>query len=489
MKYKELTRFKYNDKIFTMLLNSDGIRYFMEVLNNGHLDYPELKDFIYLSKKYNSINRFKYKFKSFYNGDIKVKIKNQVVSLALASLVMFSSSSCLNDKQKDNYDETISMFQKKEYDGLSLEKVDYSSNIFLVKSIDISKLDSKDFLIDPSYCYDYSYNDIVSPNEVGNYLNKTGVTSEELISLIYNLECSSFIKETLIDGIKNIENSRININKDVLYYNLQNLKIVYFDEVKDSRKSDCEMGMFDAYTHTVFLDRKYNSENKDIICHEILGHGSCNLFIDESKIKCCISPRFFITDIDGRISQACDFGSSFEEGYCDIISSFATNSLVDTEKSSYGLFVYGGLTILKMSDISINEYANIGALGLLKRDSQNFSFVDKLNAISSFDTLYLMVVNEESFALDYTDDMINCYDKYITNMINRGCTIDEISDKVYQTEYVYVPFIKLSLLRNSNPIIFSQSSENSFVMLVPEVIDKRVSEIIHSHNTNKEKLR
>lgn len=92
--WSKIGRIKYNNVEYISFINSKYQVFYLKVLKNGEMTYPDLDEYLELTKRY-SFNKFtgrKHKDKNSISFEPKIFVKNKVLPLSVAFSLMLSST-------------------------------------------------------------------------------------------------------------------------------------------------------------------------------------------------------------------------------------------------------------------------------------------------------------------------------------------------------------------------------------------------------------
>lgn len=415
MKWSKVADITFNNKLYTAVVRSDGFRFFLENKESNLYDYPLYEDYLKLYRNYCKSNYYSL-LGDFSLDKLKVKFKSgKVIPLALATSIMLSTVSCKDNKKTYDVDqekvyEVNTLPNDFTFEGMQLDPFYNNGNSFIIKSLDKDTLDYDKVSVPSEFLPLFSYNHYIVPSQAADYLVKKNVTKEDVIKLINDKQFDEFTKETLIDGLNNLDSKLIKINYDILYYNLYNLSIEYYEDLDLPDKSVNEGARFVPENHKLYLSNNYNNEDiyKMVLCHEILGHASTTVYIDEFNLYC--TPRIPVVIFDelGNVEQVTYFGSSLDEGFTEIIASIASNKKIDCYKSGYGLQAYSFISYISMLGISLNDFAK-GGVELVKNVSDEIDKDFTVNFINTLDAELSLQASNARFVTDYSDLFVDLY--------------------------------------------------------------------------------
>lgn len=491
MKWNFVADLYFDDKVFGSFVRNDGFRYFFEKVNDDY-EYPYFMDYLKL-RNLNAGSNYIYSLDNFSLDNLKVRFKNnKVIPLALATSIMLSSASCT--KKKIVNDDNNNMFHVEDvqtlpndfsFDGMELDIFDNNSNAFIVKSLNKNTLDYNKVSSPSEFVPLFSYNKFINPSEASNYLIKRNVTLNDIKDLINTKPFDDFSKKVLIEGLDNLKTKKVNINLDLLYYNIYNLSISYYEDLDLSDKSINEEARFVPEKHQIYLSKNYSSEDvyKKVLCHEILGHGSTTAYIDEYNVYCTPRIPIAIFDNEGNIVQVSYYGSALDEGYTEIIASIASGNKINCYKSGYGFLSYAFISYLTMCGLSINDFSKEGVTAI-KKASDSISSNISSDLINTLDTTLSLQMSNVSFYNDYTDYIISIYMELIDGYTYQGYDDKLIENLVKSSLDRYKDYIDPVFKGNGISLIASYNEAGSQVFVDPSVVSECALYYVENRDKN-----
>ena len=269
-----------------------------------------------------------------------------------------------------------------------------------------------------------------------------------------------------MDGINNLENANFNMDLSVLYYNIKNLKVEY------SKNTDENAGYFNHLSSTAILSETLQGDElKEIVIHEILGHGMTRTYMSENNgmFFDVATPYVQIND-KGIIESAGTLGHFSLEGIADIITSIATGDKLRTDKASYTTEAYSLCTLCASVGIELDEFANKG-IGFLIEKMQKKGIDNPYKIIMTLDSQTELYANNELYKCNNTEFFI----KYYEELINAGNV-----ENVKESSSVYKDYIDVENINGINMII-RVSSADCFCIIQPDTIEQAVASIIEKN--------
>ena len=411
------------------------------------------------------------------NFSFKKGCKEKIISIFFASIVISSMTGCSKDSLKKK---TLLDCNK---NGVSLEQLysdDKNTGLYLIDKIDLSKL-SDDIIkehfqipIVNTYCNPSTYSAISeNPN----------VNSTDVITLIENNSTlTAEDKRILINGINNLKSSEIDLNYSVLYDNLIDIDIEYFDDLSNNMPLNSN-GMYQCIENKLYLPTvEYalkNDKDKDfalnqrerVILHEVLGHASMGHYDKEKSIYCSIGLPIMACDDKGYTIKK--LGSFVEEGYAEIIAKYAFDKSKDF-KPGYELAVYYVSLINSMFELSIND--------IYKNDID--VLIQKMREIgigNSYMNYCLYENNNEYFFYSNHEPLIDgeSNSKYVIGILNKladkyiesGMSYEEVINNITHHIYSYKLYFNPKSKTESGKVAILDSDEYmGMIYLVPDEV-------------------
>ena len=239
--YQKLFNINYNNKIFTIFIDENGRRTFLELKSRNKYRYPNIEDYIYLNKIYNERKAFI----SYYVGEKlpihkpkKVIFKENLISATGIISVILTSVIGINSIR-------YSYMLEKRNDFVEITPT-YTNTIF-----DDSKV-------------------------LDSYLGTSSVSIDKLIDVINdNLNIDDIYKENARRLVKYINDKYPNTDNRIFYDNMKNLTI---EELEDNEKNKHIAGSYNSLTNVISIKNRNETEEKstdsnsfenEVIIHEL----------------------------------------------------------------------------------------------------------------------------------------------------------------------------------------------------------------------------
>lgn len=357
-------------------------------------------------------------------------ISKRIMSLLVAGATMISVSSCSN--KKDDRPEKI-----KEYNhAYSIEKYKDIPYLYSIKSYDLEK--AKGTIYEMKKIHK-SYNIKCTPVDFGKYAGEKDITWEDVRNTINNSKFDEYHKDVLLKGVNNLEKNNFNANLSTLNYNIKNIEIEY----ADSYQRDGILGEFNCFEHKITLSKKIENQNKykEVFLHEMLGHGSTDAYLDDSKVYCSIDTPTYVTNTKDNFIGYSLYGEAFTEAMAQIIAITALDKeLSEEHQSGYDLDMVELLMLCKDNKCSISDYANYGVNKLIEKMKENgIDNPYNLIAMISYNHESAITANEMEILSEQL--MYEYFCERIDDEQNKGKTTEELNKDmqyVFGSYYDYV---------------------------------------------------
>ena len=253
--------------------------------------------------------------------------------------------------------------------GNDLERMDYFLDYYRINKLNRKYLDN--FFDDGNNLR--SYDELVTLEEFTSKIYGRKITFEDLITATKNNKnLSDNLKSHIYTGIynleKNLKENNLEIDLGALYYNLLRLKVNF---TKDKNGS---IGFFDPYDCSVNLNKGLIDSDEKLVkyfYHEVFGHGIIVAYAKKDGKNILTMnrvPMLYISYMEYN-SNVFFLGEKLDEGFADIITSFALNEKIDCNNSkwSYKEESYTLLYYLNIGESNLDDYANKGILRFINR--------------------------------------------------------------------------------------------------------------------------
>ena len=455
--WKIIGEFKYNNETYVAVIN-DKCRKFYFKKTESDYEYLTVEEYIRISKKFNTLKVIRGSKDNTLIKPPLIKFKNKLVSSILLSSVILTLSGCGSPK---NPNETMEIMAN---DGIALECLSEDNSIYSIEGINLEnnkKLSSCGVSFEGYK--DITFKETIAPSQLANVLGYDTIEWEDLVTTINNNQnIEQSLKDILIEGINNLKDNNFDMDLSVLYYNLTNLTVEYVDP---SLTND-NAGYFNHETCTVVISEEIKSNKdfyKEVMTHEILGHGSTRAYISEKEVLVDIMTPYLVIEDNGVVNSTGNYGYFGMEAIADIITSTAMNKKLGYDTAAYTPEVYYLSTLCASVGITPEEYANNGIEYLNAKMMEN--------GISN-PYYYLTILDVQTELLNnYQDVQANATDifiEYFQELIASGNT-KYIEDA--KTEYAkYITTENL----DGNNIVVRIKTETCFVLVQPDEINNAI---------------
>ncbi|MDE5539199.1 MAG: hypothetical protein K2J20_01790, partial [Bacilli bacterium] len=230
MTYKKLFNIQYNNKTFTIFIDENNRRTFLEIDEKGEYAYPDFEDFKALNEIYNNRNPF-----ICYNvPKFTFKEKVRMTSMILAAIV---ASGCAIEAVNNR--------------GLTVNDVDS------VVEVGISKFTN-------------TYIEIKDLSELDDILGYKTISKEEIEMAIDNNDnLTPDLKSLAHQELDAILNEYPDADLRIFYENIKSLNVYMFETIEDLQKAqklDGVAGSYSAVHNTIYL---YKGTSDEVKAHEI----------------------------------------------------------------------------------------------------------------------------------------------------------------------------------------------------------------------------
>ncbi len=443
--YRILSNIKFKGKKFLVLSNKNYEKYFLRVIEEDKLEYPELDEFAELYKIYNTydINKVycinlpiimnKENKKS---GKIKIEpkvwVKGALVSLAMAIALSgcaqdrVIASSSQSNSELENTSSSITVQIPSEEESSSPETTDLESNQNsqtkeeqedpIIQDLNSYGINTEK-LTDNVYIIKEFFSDVYCTDvkDFKKYVDLKNPTYEDVKNIVINnQDIPEQYQEWLVEELNNLQEAMPDLDLTVLAYNMQRAKITYkTDEEIQAVASENTMAYFVRQTGEIVVNPE--TATKWIIAHEVLGHGLTEAEVDYNgnKIQKLTKMPTVIVKDDGTYTIEL-FGNSMEEAKAEKIAEIASkgslgeNLAYVSEEEQIRIF-------LEAIDMSLEEFIAKGNYGLYNK-MKEVGIENPLEYIECAD------VNLQSKEQDFTLDGIDDVDKDIKGNIRRFFT-------------------------------------------------------------------
>ena len=505
--WKIIAEVEHNGKLFAVLKGKNRALYFLEKVSNDKYTYPSVEDYAYLSKKLNYTFKKGISYMASFDLDklfvrAKSNGKEKLLSLALVTSMLISAGCYKHDVSDSEIDNIVyTTFSEADLDtltettettvysdnnteyyksfGVTLEPYPEIENSYFVASQDQSKATTQAGRNYYNNVLSMSFDKNITPDQVGVYLPETNVSYKQVEDLIDKMDLMDVDKNYLKKGLNNLKNSGFDINLDILYYNLQKSKVIYWTS-KDGQTNE-SFATFNCIDHEVHLPKERNllsdSYYFKIICHEFFGHGLVTTYVDEYKMYCSLTKIGLVLDSNHNIQAASKVGVSLDEGFAEVMSYLATGQKISMYNSNYTVPTYQLITLLSILEVPLDEFSKKGIDSLYDACKER-GFTNIYNYIETFDEYLDLQMSGLKFQSVNYNEYIE--DIYIDNY-NALCEYKESSELVKElymnSLYAYENYISPELLPNG-AVFYDVNSSNSQIIVNAAEVNKRVEEML-----------
>ena len=369
-------------------------------------------------------------------------ISKRIVPILVAGTTIISVAGC--SSKKENKVEITNTYNN----AYSIEKYKDVPYLYSIKSYDTEKAKGTTYEMKKIH---KSYDIKCTPIEFEKYTGESNITWEDVRNTINNSKFDEYHKGLLLKGINNLEDNNFNANLSALNYNIKNIEIEYVD----SYQRDGILGEFNCFEHKITLAEKIEDSKKyeEVFLHEMLGHGTTDAYLDDSKVYCSIDTPTYVTNTSNKFVGYSLYGEAFTEAMAQIIAITALdNDLCEEYQSGYDLDMVELLMLCKDNKCSLSDYANYGVNKLIEKM--------KTNGIDNpYSTIAMISYNHESAVLDDQMEILSeqlMYEYFcerISDEQNKGKTIEEINKDMQNVFASYNNYVLTFKNNNHDDIV------------------------------------
>lgn len=498
--YRILSNIKFKGKKFLVLSNKNYEKYFLRVLEEDKLGYPEIEEFAELYKIYNTydINKVycfnlpiimnrENKKSGKINIEPKVWVKGTLVSLAMAIALSgcaqdrVIASSSQSNSELENTSSSITVQIPMEEESSSIEITEPEDNQdsqteeeqedFIIQDLNSYGINTEK-LTDNVYMIKEFFSDVycTDVNEFKKYVDLKNPTYEDVKNIVINnKDIPEQYQEWLVEELDNLQESMPDLDLTVLAYNMQRTKIIYqTDEEIQAVASENTMAYFVRQTGEVVVNP--DTATKWIIAHEVLGHGLTEAEVDYngSKIQKLTKMPTVIVKEDGTYTIEL-FGNSMEEAKAERIAELASKESLG-ENLAYVSEEEQIRVFLEAIDMSLEEFIAKGNYGLYMK-MKEVGIENPLEYIECADVN--LQSKEQDFALDGIDDedkdIKGNIRRFFTEMakiwLQQGESVDDICARVKE------------IMKNPNINFLWRNRETGIIVDMQEIAEETVTDI------------
>ena len=435
--------FKYKNNTYVLLLNDKCQRFFLK-FENDKLDYITIEE-------YKDINQVLFSLKPLvgyrmFEIEPLIRIKDKLVTLTVAASILITLSGCVKGIEKTT----------EELNKLGIETVIVSAenDIHKITKVNLDKkttYNNADF----SGFSNTPFSVICTPGTFGNYIGTQNVTFEDLKTTVKsNNNIPDDIKTIINEGIDNLEIANFNMNYSALKYNLEKLRVEYVEP----QEINYVNGIFDTFAATAKINKEIDkTQLKEVLIHEIIGHGSTRAYDKEKEILCDVGSLYLSIDENGGLTDVHNYGAFGMEGIADVITSIANNKKI---KTSYTTHVYELTTLCSSVGISIEDYANYGVEYLTEKMLEQ-GIDNPYQVITTLDNTALLLEQNALIQSNSTDLIMYYYQELSEGNLNM--------DTLRKSTIAYSDYVETQKVGDQNVIIYA-IDEDTFDLIQPDMV-------------------
>ena len=448
-------KFRFNNNEYLLLTNNKCQKFYLKLDSNNKIDLVSLEEYAIINKALFGLKK-QYGYTTIEIEPL-MRLKKGLVSLSVAGSILLTLSGCSKGIDKTTKGlENIGIETSVVNDEFEIyrmtkanlgEKVEYAN-------INFSSLSDTPFSL------------ICTPSDFGKYVGKSNVSFDDLrTTLKNNSNVPEEIKIIINEGIDNLERENFNINYSALDYNLERLTVEYVEPQEINNTS----GVFDHFTSKVKVSNKINDKqdfSKDVLIHEIIGHGSTGAYDKEKGVICSIEPIYLIMDKDGSIYDLFNYGSFGNEGIADIITSVATNKKIKPGKG-YTTNVYELATLCSSVGISVEDYANYGVEYLTEKMLEH-GIENPYQLLTTLDNKTSLLLQNALIQSNSTELFMDYYKELSDN--------NSDNDELKESTLAYNEYVETEEMQGMN-IIMRMKDDDTFDFIQPDIVTDYVNNL------------
>lgn len=462
--FKVISKIKYNDQSFYVLINKSLELYFLKELEDGKVLYPTIDEFKALTEIFRKKQVLTFlKHGKDYKIDPKViSKKGRLIAIGMALALIGGGVYLADDAIIKNQEiqEQIEEYQG-ELDELEKERIDLIKAKTGTKVEFLNGYEREDIYKVDSTIIPDSNEKLTFCSDFKEFSKEAGVPEnpsyEDIIEVLnQNNGVDEKYKDWILEGIGNLEKKLPNANLSVLYYNLKRLTLQETTLEKLKEESDISLvGEYNQETGKAsFVKQKDDDSTKFIIYHEVLGHGLSEATFEKNiseedaygdgkivhlnKEKIIVSDSMYVmkinevTDNSKGGYQFFYIGAGFEEGKADQIAKFAMGD--DRIAGSPYVEQSEELRIMREAvDLSLEDYLSKGGANILNQKMQENGVQNSLQYIYSGDIYVSAMKDDRVKSLDEKDGfkgtIIAFFKDYADDKMSQGENRKEIVNK------------------------------------------------------------
>lgn len=356
--YKKVLNIKYQQKVFTIFVDNDGRKVFLELRNNNYYYYPTLEDFTFLTKIYNDkslvVNELKFSFDE--------RIRVGALSLALVSVLNLVGCGRVKVEVKNN--EVIETIEPLNLDNPNVIDAKDEEKI----------LDEDDSYVKTIYIKDIK--------ELDDILDYQFVDKDTIIKTINEKDLPDKVKEAAVLALDNMLNRVPDIDLRIFY---ENLKDLTYEEVplKELQKEQNIEASFSPVERRITT---HSNVTLKTLCHE-MNHMFYSFYLQKGL-------TFYIRHESLGVS---------------LIEAMTEEETIDKiEDGVYKEERYVLDVLLSLIDFNESDYHNLGVWHLIRFLQDRYPEVDVEQMIYILDCREISRLNIES--IEILDSPINIMD-------------------------------------------------------------------------------
>lgn len=406
------------------------------------------------------------------------KGKMLLVPIALVGVLSFTGCGTSNSTKKDK------LIEKARKYGIEMTQVD--NNLF---SFDDKLYRFDKFSSVSAFGEEYEIKKYCTPEEFEKIVGEENVSWNDIRETIKNRNFEKEMEKVLLDGVNNLEKKIPNVNLSVLNYNLKNLTLV--DSNGDNFIMDESLtikGQFDCVSCSMYLSsdiKKNSKEYRDVITHEILGHGFTIAHTELNGGADCCNLRYYANtsksnnDLDSLINNYNQVGMFLDEGVAEMLKVLATGEKITEvnreNDGPYDVYMFELQLILSTTNTSLTEFINNGVEYTINKMYES-------GCPYPIDYLYNLENKAISYLNNYTFDENNMLEDIVvyylaTIVLNKEeQTPEELKKYAYDSIDAINTYIKPDIYDGEKYISWTNSSVCEMISL--DSLKSRIDEVI-----------
>ena len=279
-----------------------------------------------------------------------------LITTTLGGIMVYENKNSTNKTPDTTID--INDDNNDELQNLNVELLPFS-NLYVLNSKNVKELQKLGYDVSDT---DEEYDLRSTPVEFESIIGYADSTWDDIRTALDNSDLTDEVK-TLIHKnlIDKLEQSNHYVNKGILRYNLEHIKMKEVDSI------DNASGLFDPFECCIYINKKCPKDVREkTIIHEIT-HAAKIAFanIDGRRIYC----TNLIEVLNPEMKEITTLGHVLDEGDSEIMTSIGLGEKIDcsTSKWAYGFNAYSLMCELPVTDVSYENYANYGFEYVVKK--------------------------------------------------------------------------------------------------------------------------